>query len=252
MPEASSRPLLRVCNLRVSLAERAVLHEVSFQLEAGEIAGLFGASGCGKTTLALALLRLLPPEKYRVSGAIEFEGRDLMRASEREMEATRGAGIALVPQDPLLALNPVMRVGTQIAEAIRAHGEASREKVDAALSRVGLDASERMRRAYPHELSGGERQRVLLAQALASTPRLIIADEPFSALDAPASLALAALFRGRKEETGFSLLLISHSRGMLMNACDCVFEMSDGHLAGRGAPREAFTLGGPQMESTRG
>jgi ABC-type glutathione transport system ATPase component len=226
--------------LRVSLGERAVLRDVSFQLEAGEIAGLYGASGCGKTTLALALLRLLPPEKYDVAGTIEFEGNDLLRASEREMESTRGAGIALVPQDPLLALNPVLRVGNQIAEAIRAHRETSREKVDAALLRVGLEASDRIRRAYPHELSGGERQRIVLAQALACEPRLIIADEPFSALDAPSSLALAALFRSLKRETAFSLLLISHSPGMLMNTCDCVLAMRDGSIVERGSPAEAL------------
>jgi len=244
MPDSDSRPLLRVRNLDVALASRSVLSDISFDIEPGSIVGLFGESGCGKTTLALALLNLLPPERYRVNGSTEFEGTELRNASARELQQLRGARIALVLQDPLLALNPVLRAGDQIAEVIRAHPQPSaepiRRRVESALRLVGLDPSRRIYNAYPHQLSGGERQRVLLAQALACQPRLVIADEPFSALDAPSALALSALFLELRERLSASFLLISHSPGILATAAERVLVMSAGRIVERGVPREVF------------
>lgn len=243
MPESDPRPLLSVRNLDVAIASRSILCDVSFEIPRGGIVGLFGESGCGKTTLALALSNLLP-ERYRVSGDIEFDGRDIRRCSAREMQRIRGARIALVMQDPLLALNPVLKAGDQVAEAIRAHARPSapriREQVEAAFRSAGLEPSSRMWNAYPHEFSGGQRQRVLLAQALACRPSLVIADEPFSALDAPSALALSALFRQIRERLSTSLLLISHSPGILANSADSILVMSGGRIVERGSPREVF------------
>jgi ABC-type glutathione transport system ATPase component len=244
MPETDPRPLLSVRNLDVAIASRSILRDISFEIPTGGIVGLFGESGCGKTTLAFALSNLLPLERYRVSGYIEFEGRDIHRYSAREMQQIRGARIALVMQDPLLALNPVLRAGDQVAEAIRAHAKPSapriHEQVESAFGLAGLEPSSRIRNAYPHELSGGERQRVLLAQALACKPSVVIADEPFSALDAPSALALSALFREIRERLSTSFLLISHSPGILANAADYVLVMSAGQIVERGSPREVF------------
>jgi ABC-type glutathione transport system ATPase component len=243
MPETDARPLLCVRSLDVTIALRSILCDVSFEIPPGGIVGLFGKSGCGKTTLALALSNLLP-ESYCVSGNIEFEGRDILRCSAREMQQIRGARIALVMQDPLLALNPVLRAGDQLAEAIRAHARPSapriREQVESALLLAGLEPSGRIWNAYPHELSGGQRQRVLLAQALVCRPALVIADEPFSALDAPSALALSALFREIRERLSTSFLLISHSPGILANAADSILVMSAGRMVERGSPREVF------------
>src|SRR5215471_9899050 len=159
MPEIHPHPLLCVRNLDVAIASRLILCDVSFEIQPGSIVGLFGESGCGKSTLALALSYLLPPERYRISGFVEFEGRDIRRCSAREMRQIRGARIALVMQDPLLALNPVLRAGDQIAEVIRAHAKASapriREQVESAFRFAGLEPSNRIWNAYPHELSGG-------------------------------------------------------------------------------------------------
>jgi ABC-type glutathione transport system ATPase component len=243
MPEIDPHPLLCVRNLDVAIASRLILCDVSFEIQPGSVVGLFGESGCGKTTVALALSNLLP-ERYRANGYIEFEGRDIRRCSAREMQQIRGARIALVMQDPLLALNPVLRAGDQIAEVIRAHAKASapriREQVDSAFRFAGLEPSTRIWNAYPHELSGGERQRVLLAQSLACGPSLVIADEPFSALDAPSALALSALFREIRERSSTSFLLISHSPGILANAADSILVMSGGRIVERGSAREVF------------
>src|SRR5215472_7199008 len=244
MPETDPGPLLCVRSLDVAIASRLILCDISFEIHPGSIVGLFGESVCGKSTLTLALSNLLPPEWYRVSGYIEFEGRDIRHCSAREMRQIRGARIALVMQDPLLALNPVLRAGDQIAEAIRAHAKPSapriRQQVESAFRFAGLEPSSRIWNAYPHELSGGERQRVLLAQALACGPRLVIADEPFSALDAPSALALSALLREIRGRLSTAFLLISHSPGILANAADSLLVMSGGRIVERGSPREVF------------
>jgi len=242
-------PLLDVRNLDVDLVTPSrtipILASVSFRIGRGSITGLFGESGCGKTTLAHALLRLLPP-RYRARGSIRLAGRELLSLGEGPLEALRGAALSLVFQDPLLSLNPVLRAGDQIAEVLRAHGRcATPADVDALLEMAGLAArgargALRARRAYPHQLSGGERQRVTIAQALACRPPLIVADEPFSALDTTLVAELTLLFRRLRDELGTSFLLISHSPGVLARTADQVLVMERGRIVESGAPRQVF------------
>jgi len=218
-----------------------VVSEVSFQVDPGTIVGLFGESGCGKTTLALALLNLLPASRYRVRGSVQLGDFQVLSASERQLQRIRGAQISLVFQDPLLALNPVMRVRRQVAEVMRAHG--CRDGLERLFGLVGLPATPRIFDAYPHHLSGGERQRVAIAQALACRPALVIADEPFTALDAIRVVELSSLFRKLREELETSFLLISHSPGVLARTADQVLVMQAGRIVERGAPRQVFGKG---------
>jgi ABC-type glutathione transport system ATPase component len=236
--------LLAVRDLSIELAgrESPVLQGVSFDLPSASITGLFGESGCGKTTLALSLLNLLPAA-YSVTGSIKLEDRELLGLAEREWQRIRGSRIAIVLQDPLLALNPVLRAGTQVAETIRAHTgrhTGISDEVLAALRLAGLAEAERVSRAFPHELSGGERQRVAIAQALACRPSLIIADEPFSALDPIHALELTAVFRRIQEQYGTSFLLISHDPGVLARSAGWIMVMKGGTLVETGAATEIF------------
>ena len=249
MPEATRpagdrpEPLLDVRHLDVDLIASGrgvpILSGISFQIARGAITGLFGESGCGKTTLAFALLRLLPVQ-YRVRGSIRLAGRELLSLAERPLETVRGAAIAFIFQDPLLSLNPVLRAGDQVAEVLRAHGRPrTAADVDALLEMAGLPAH-RVRRAYPHQLSGGQRQRVAIAQALACRPPLIVADEPFSAVDTTLVADLTALFRRLRDELGTSFLLISHSPGVLARTAGQVLVMDRGRIVESGDARQLF------------
>src|SRR5579883_2129691 len=242
MPE----PLLEVRDLRVSHGS-TVLDGVSFTVEAGTIAGLFGESGSGKTTLAVALLGLLERERYRVTGSVRLRGRELVGLPERELRQLRGAAISMIFQDPMLALNPVMRVGVQVREAMRAHGVG--DAVEPLFELVGLEPSRRMLRSYPHQLSGGERQRVTIAQALACRPALVIADEPFTALDVLRVVELTELFEALKAKTGTAFLVISHSPGVLARLADQVLVLHAGRVVEEGPPQMVFHA--PQSAYTR-
>jgi len=233
----ASEPVLEVRNLRVGLiGGHQILDGASFEIPKGSITGLFGDSGCGKSTLALALMGLLPPQRYRVEGEILLRGRDLLRLPESEVARVRGAEISLVLQDPLLALNPVLRVRTQIHEVLRAHQRTA--DPSSLLALAGLKEPHRVLEAYPHQLSGGERQRVTIAQALACRAPLVIADEPFTALDAPRVLELIGLFRRLRADAGVSFLLISHHPGVLAAAADTTFRMHGGILAAQTVSQE--------------
>jgi oligopeptide/dipeptide ABC transporter ATP-binding protein len=237
-----SEPLLQVRDLSIDLVRAKgpalpVVSEASFEIPRGAILGLFGESGCGKTTLALALPGLLAPERYRVRGSVRLRGREILALSERQLQRVRGAQIAFIFQDPLLALNPVLRVRTQFSEAMRARSTGAHD-VDALLDLAGLPASARIRDAYPHQLSGGERQRVLIALALACRPALVIADEPFTALDGARVLELSALFVDLKQKLGISFLLIDHSPAVLARIADYALTMYAGRIVERGTPHQ--------------
>jgi len=238
-------PLLDVQHLTVTFPGprgpiRAV-DDLSFQLAASETLGLVGESGSGKSIAALTVLRLLPPAARVESGGILFEDRDVLAIPEGEMRRIRGARMSLIFQEPMTALNPVMRVGDQIVEALTVHGETANiaqaravELLDAV--RIA-DAASRMR-DYPHQLSGGMRQRVMIAIALACRPSLIIADEPTTALDVTIQAEVLALLRDLKARFNLALLLITHDFGVIAEMADRVAVMRGGQLVEEGPVRQ--------------
>jgi ABC-type glutathione transport system ATPase component len=230
-----TRALLEVRDLSVSYGAEGhppIFSALSFEIQTGEVLGLQGRSGCGKTSTALAILGLLP-SGARVSGSVLLRGNnlrddDLLRVPSRELRAIRGKQISIIYQEPALALNPVMRVGDQIAEVLRAHTPSSsrqcRERAHQMLNKVSLDSA-RFYRSYPHELSGGERHRVVLAQALICQPSLVIADEPTAGLDQILKLEILDLIEGMRREFGTAFLLISHDRSVCSRVADRIIEL---------------------------
>jgi oligopeptide/dipeptide ABC transporter ATP-binding protein len=221
--QSAGNRLLQIKSLKVTFSPEKgesvrALHGVSLAINSGEIVGILGESGCGKSTLANAILGLLP-RSAAIEGEIVFEGANLLSLSEAELQPIRGARISLAPQEPALALNPVMTVGTQIAEVLRAHLSLSRherrERVHDLLREVGFDKPDQTGGAYPHQLSGGQRQRIVLAQAIACRPSLLIADEPTSKLDASLRTDIAGLFLRLHQKHGMAILLISHDVGFV-------------------------------------
>jgi ABC-type dipeptide/oligopeptide/nickel transport system ATPase component len=249
-----SAPLLDVQRLSVSFGNGLpAVDDVSFQLAPGETLGLVGESGSGKSVTAFSILRLLPSPGRIVSGKVMFEGRDLLGLPEREMRSIRGARIALIFQEPMSALNPVMRVGDQIAEALLVHGQATpteaRARAIELLQAVRIpDASHRVR-DYPHQLSGGMRQRVMIAIAMACRPPLIIADEPTTALDVTIQAQVLDLLRELRQRYNLALLLITHDFGVIAEMADRVAVMFQGKLVEQGTVREV--LRHPAHEYTR-
>jgi oligopeptide/dipeptide ABC transporter ATP-binding protein len=220
------------------------LDEASLEIRLGEFVGILGESGSGKSTLAAACLRLLPSNARYESGSIRFRGRDLLALSEPELRRIRGAEIALIPQDPALALNPVIPVGTQIAEVLRAHVSMTRRtrrtRVEELLAEVGFDQPRQIYPAYPHQLSGGQRQRIVIAQAMACRPALVIADEPTSKLDASLQTEILSLMReiGRRHHTAF--VLISHDPTVLAGFVDRIAVMYAGRVVEEGRTADIF------------
>ncbi len=231
-------PLLQVRDLAVDYAARgAIVHAlrgVTFDLEAGESVGVLGESGSGKSTLASALLRVLPASATITRGSIRFRSRDLRTASEKDLQSVRGAAIALIPQEPALALSPVMRVGDQVINVLRAHRDidrrSRRDVAERMLAEVGLDEAGRIFHSYPHELSGGQRQRVAIAQALVCRPKLVIADEPTSSLDTTTQAEILALLRRLRKDLGLTLLMIAHQPAVLAEITDRVLVMYAGRV----------------------
>jgi len=245
--------LLDVRDLSVAFGDRTVVDRVSLQIAPGETLGVVGESGSGKSVTAFSILRLLQPPGQITGGQVLFEGRDLLALSESDMRAVRGARISLIFQEPMTALNPVMRIGAHIAEALTVHGMASR--ADARLRAIELleavripDAARRVR-DYPHQLSGGMRQRVMIAIALACRPPLVIADEPTTALDVTIQAQVLDLLRDLRSRFNLSLLLITHDFGVIAEMADRVSVMFKGRVVEEGLVRQI--LRAPQHDYTR-
>ncbi len=211
-----------------------VLERLQLTLQEGEAVGVFGPSGGGKTTLARALLRLLPPAQTETTGTMLFEGQDFFQAPEAQRRKIRGARIGMVPQEPSVALNPVRTVEVQVAEVLYAHRthtwSEARRAARASLHDLFGREAERVARSYPHQLSGGQRQRAVIAQAICCSPKLLIADEPTSTLDSVTQYEILQLLRQLRERTGTSILLFSHNRAALSFLTGRVLELRDGRL----------------------
>jgi ABC-type dipeptide/oligopeptide/nickel transport system ATPase component len=227
--------------------------DVSFQIAPGETLGLVGESGSGKSVTAFAILRLLQPPGRITGGRILFETHDLLGLPERDMRRIRGARISLIFQEPMTALNPVMRVGDQIAEAITVHGKATtaeaRDRAVSLLEAVHIPDAAHRARDYPHQLSGGMRQRVMIAIALACDPALVIADEPTTALDVTIQAEVLDLLRELRAQYNLALLLITHDFGVIAEMADRVAVMYRGAIVEQGAVRQM--LRAPAHEYTR-
>jgi len=228
---------------------------ISFSIPRGRTLGLVGESGCGKSVTALSLLRLLPQPSGRiVGGSIHFEGANLAAATPADVLRIRGGRIGMVFQEPMTALNPVHRIGRQLAEVFLLHR--TRDKTEAArlavdmLAKVGIPSPEIRAQEYPHQLSGGMRQRVVIAMALACNPALLIADEPTTALDVTIQAQILDLLRSLQRELGMAILLITHDLGVVAEMCDEVVVMYAGRIAEQGPVEEIFTR--PSHPYTRG
>jgi peptide/nickel transport system ATP-binding protein len=243
-----SEPLLDVRDLRVRFrtdsGEVTAVDGVSFSVGADEVLGIVGESGSGKSVTMMSVMRLLPDRNTELEGEIHYSGRDLMRLSQREMRRVRGSEIAMIFQDPMTSLTPVHGVGWQIAEQVRAHGgvsaAAARERAIELLRAVGIPDAERRADDYPHQFSGGMRQRVMIAMALSCRPRVLIADEPTTALDVTIQAQILELLRDLRTDTGASVVLITHDLGVVAEIADRVQVMYAGRIVEQGPTRALF------------
>jgi len=257
-PGSKPDPLLAVESLSVAFSTDAgvvrAVEEVSFEVRPGQVLGLVGESGCGKSVTGLALMGLLPDNGRIVAGQVRLDGRDLVGLAEPEMRRLRGPGLSMIFQEPMTALNPVYRVGRQIGDVLVRHAGLGRRAAHARavdlLARVGIPAPQRRAGDYPHELSGGMRQRVMIAMAMACRPRLLIADEPTTALDVTTQAQVLAELATLGRELGTALLLVTHDLGVVAETCDEVVVMYAGRAVERApatalfdAPRHRYTEG---------
>lgn len=231
----------------------AILQDVSLTLARGEVHGLVGESGAGKSTIGKALLGILPRSLRLIAGEIRFDGRDLLTLPRRALRAILGVEIALIPQDPQTALNPARRIAAQLTDGLRLRrGFSARAAYDKALTlleEVHIRDPERVLRAFPHELSGGQRQRVLIAAAFSLEPKLVIADEPTTALDVTVQKQILRLIRALRDSHGASVVFITHDLGVVAQICDRVTLLFAGHVIESGSVDEVFKA--PRHEYTR-
>ena len=250
----SGSALLEMSGLQIGTSSAQLVHSLDLTISRGERVGLIGESGSGKSLTLLAAMGLLP-ENLQVSGSVRLEGEgELIGSQERRLAAVRGSRISMVFQEPMTALNPLMRVGKQIAETIRIHqgtsGEQLHHRVLELLDSVRIPEPARAARAYPHELSGGQRQRIMLAMAMANRPDLLLADEPTTALDVTVQRQVLDIMADQVRQAGSSLLFITHDLGVVASLCDRVLIMRDGRIVESGSSDEVFS--DPQHPYTRG
>ena len=237
-------PLLEVDRLSIYFRDHAAVRDLSFSIQQGEVLGLVGESGSGKSVSALAILRLLDAAA-RVEGSIRFAGQDLFQLPADEMRRYRGRKIAMIFQEPMTALNPVMPIGRQIAEALETHQpelhrKQVREAVLEALRAVAIGEPERRIRDYPHQFSGGQRQRIMIAMALVNRPELLIADEPTTALDVTVQAQILDLLKGLQQRFGLGMLFISHDLAVVAQIASRVAVMRHGLLLEAGSRDQVF------------
>ncbi|MCK5214999.1 MAG: ABC transporter ATP-binding protein [Candidatus Omnitrophica bacterium] len=249
--------LLQISNLTVKVAslqsQKTIVDKVSFSLSSERVLALVGGSGSGKTTIGLAILRLLAPQLTVTFGAIDFNGENILSASPKRMRQLRGKEVAMIFQEPLDAFNPVLPIGFQIEEMLWYHtalpAEKRKGRVYELLNTVGIRDPRRVARDYPHQLSGGMRQRAMIAQALAANPKLIIADEPTSNLDVTLQARVIELIKKLIADLKLSVLLITHDLGVVDHLADEVVVLSEGSVVEQGAVRDI--VHNPQQDYTR-
>lgn len=251
--------LLEVRDLSVAFASKGeppvtAVDGISFDVEPGQTVGLVGESGCGKSVTSLAIMGLLPERSAEVSGSVSFDGTDLLRLPRREMDERRGSELGMVFQDPLTSLNPVVPIGRQVAEVIERHRGIGKTRAiieaEDLLGRVGIPDPSRRLKEYPHQLSGGMRQRALIAMSLACRPRLLIADEPTTALDVTIQAQILKLLTTMVADTDTALIMITHDLGVVAGLCDEVNVLYSGRVVERARRHELFAH--PRHPYTRG
>jgi peptide/nickel transport system ATP-binding protein len=245
--------LLAVDRINIHFASVHAVRDLSFSMVAGEVLGVVGESGSGKSVTSLAVMRLLAPQA-QVTGAIRFLGEDLLGVPEEKMRSLRGKAMTMIFQEPMTALNPLMRVGDQVAEAVLAHESVPRkqamDRAIRALTDVAIPDPAKRARDYPHQLSGGQRQRVMIAMAIVNRPQLLIADEPTTALDVTVQAQILDLLAQLREKFSLSMLFISHDLGVVSRTSDRVLVMYRGQILESGTARQVFTA--PAHEYTQG
>lgn len=248
-----STTMLDVEHLDISFGSSAAVRDLTFAIRTGESVGLVGESGSGKSVTSLAIMRLLAPQA-RVSGSIRFVGEELLTAAEERMRQLRGRAVTMIFQEPMTALNPLMRVGDQVAEAILAHeavsGKEAWTRAVAALDEVAIPNPASRARDYPHQLSGGQRQRVMIAMAIVNRPQLLIADEPTTALDVTVQAQILELLARLREKFSLSMLFISHDLGVVSRVVDRIAVMYRGQMLETGSAKQVFMA--PAHDYTRG
>ena len=255
----SGEALLQIRDLRLAFrhddgSTTTALHGIDLDVAEGEAVGVVGETGCGKTVTGLAAMRLLPDNARVSAERLDFAGRDLLAASPGELRRIRGSELAMIFQNPTGAFNPVFSIGSQMAGVLAAHkaasGKAAQARIRGVLAEVGMPDVDRVMRAYPHQLSGGMLQRAMIATALLCHPRLIIADEPTTALDVTIAAQILQLLRRLQQEEGFSVLLITHDLGVVRAVCDRVAVLYAGRVVETAATNELFRA--PLHPYTRG